>query len=159
MNSGLVFEGQGHSRHLHSRVLRHLSLQRSRLWPTYCSWFVTAQKNLHRPVLVDLWANTETLRSCEPASPASRRSAPRAALWRRPVGSSASRSYSPHIPCVCLPRFGSSWNPGICRRPFKIRSSRPYERKEKEKMKNDNEKKPSSQSSVTLTDRSLAIGA
>lgn len=74
-----------------------ISPLRSLLRPTYCSWFVTAQKNLHRPVLVDLWANTETLRSCEPASPTSRRSAPRAASTGRlrdPLSSScASASF------------------------------------------------------------------
>jgi len=97
MNSSLASEGQGHLPASALESAFAISPPRSLLRPTYCSWFVTAQKNLHRPVLVDLWANTETLRSCEPASPASRRSAPRAASTGRlrdPLSSScASASF------------------------------------------------------------------
>lgn len=98
MNSSLASEGQGHLPASALKSAFAISPPQSLLRPTYCSWFVTAQKNLHRPVLVDLWANTETLRSCEPASPTSRRSAPRAAStgWLRdPLSSSwASASFS-----------------------------------------------------------------
>lgn len=97
MNSSLVSEGQGHLPASTHESAFTISPLRSLLRPTYCSWFVTAQKNLHRPVLVDLWANTETLRSCEPASPTSRRSAPRAAStgrFRNPLSSSCASASS-----------------------------------------------------------------
>lgn len=96
MNSSLVSEGQGHLPASTHESAFAISPLRSLLRPTYCSWFVTAQKNLHRPVLVDLWANTETLRSCEPASPTSRRSAPRAAStgrFRDPLSSSCASAF------------------------------------------------------------------
>jgi len=120
-------------------ALPSLSPARSRVRPTYCSWFVTAQKNLHRPVLVDLWANTETLRSCEPASPTSRRSAPRAATGRRLL---EPLSWCSALLCLPVsPPPGILLKPGhLSRRPFKIRSTRLYEREAKEKASKQKER-------------------
>lgn len=135
VNSDLVFEGQGHSRHPHSRVPRpSLSLA----IPTAVDLLQLVRYRPEKPAPTSscrfVGKHWNALRSCEPASPTSRRSAP------RPVGSDRlSSSVCARLP-LSVP--GSSWNPGICRRLFKIRLTlRAAEKKKNERKRNRGEAK------------------
>lgn len=145
MNSDLVFEGQGHSGRPHSRACFGLL---SLPCDPYCGRPTAVCSLPPRKTCTDQFLSicgqtlkrAKVVRTCLAGQPAIRSSCT-ATGWLRSV-------YA-RLP-LSVPR--SSWNPGICRRLFKIRLTLRTTQEQKKQAR----KKSWSQSSITLW-RSFAI--